>query len=58
MKTIEYFYSAHSAYAYIGSARFMQIAAAAGRRIVHRPMDLDEVVAAAGSSGFRERSDA
>lgn len=55
MSVIEYFYSAHSAYAYIGSARFMQIARAAGRRIVHKPMDLHRVleVTGPGVSGSR-----
>jgi len=57
MADIEYFYSAHSAFAYLGSARFMEIAAGAGRRIVHRPMDLNRVVAAAGSTAFRDRND-
>jgi 2-hydroxychromene-2-carboxylate isomerase len=57
MPEIEYFYSAHSAFAYLGSARFMEIAAAAGRRIVHKPMHLDRVIAAVGSTAFRDRSD-
>jgi len=48
MSEIEYFYSAHSAYAYLGSARFMDIARAANRRITHRPMDLRKVVAVTG----------
>ena len=48
MSEIEYFYSAHSAYAYPGSARFMEIAAAANREITHRPMDLRRVVAVTG----------
>jgi len=48
MAEIEYFYSAHSAYAYLGSARFMAIAGAAGRRIAHRPMDLRRVIAVTG----------
>lgn len=48
MSEIEYFYSAHSAYAYLGSARLMQIAQAAKRRIAHRPMDLRKVVAVTG----------
>lgn len=48
MSEIEYFYSAHSAYAYIGSARFMEIAHARQRRIVHKPMDLRKVVAVTG----------
>jgi 2-hydroxychromene-2-carboxylate isomerase len=48
MAEIEYFYSAHSGYAYLGSARFMAIAAAGGHTIVHRPMDLRRVVAVTG----------
>lgn len=52
---IEYFYSAHSAFAYLGSARLMAIAAAAGRRIIHRPIHLEPVIAAAGSAPSRER---
>lgn len=48
MAEIEYFYSAHSAYAYIGSAKLMEIAAAGGHTIVHRPMDLRAVVAITG----------
>ena len=56
--TIEYFYAAHSAYAYLGSARFMQIAKAAGRRIVHKPVDLRRVVAESGAGPFGKRSKA
>ena len=44
MADIEYFYSAHSAYAYLGSTCFMDIARAAGRKIAHRPMDLRRVI--------------
>ena len=46
MPEIEYFYSAHSAFAYLGSTRLMAIAAAANRRINHKPMDLRKVLAA------------
>ena len=53
---IEYFYAAHSAFAYIGSARFIEIAKAAGRQIFHRPFDLGAAMAAAGSPGFKQRS--
>ncbi len=57
MAEIEYFYSAHSAFAYIGSARLMQIADAAGAAIVHKPMDLRRVIAAvyppSGRQAFR-----
>ena len=48
MAVVEYFYSAHSAYAYIGSARLAAVAAAGGRRLEHRPIDLRRVVAATG----------
>lgn len=48
MAAIEYFYSSHSGYAYIGSARFMEIICAAGQTITHKPMDLRKVVAATG----------
>ncbi len=44
MADIEYFYSAHSAFAYFGSARLMEIARAADSRIIHKPMDLNRVV--------------
>jgi 2-hydroxychromene-2-carboxylate isomerase len=56
MSEIEYFYGAQSAFAYLGAARFMAIARAAGRRIRHRPIDLGQVVGAAHSTGFGERS--
>ena len=50
MADIEYFYSAHSAFAYIGSKLLSDIAAAAGARIVHRPIELREVIAAMGGA--------
>jgi len=50
MKTIEYFYAAYSGYAWIGSARLMEIAAAAGARLVHRPFHLRTLVAARGNA--------
>ncbi len=58
MKEIEYFYSAHSAFAYLGSVHFMKLAAASGRRIVHRPVDLRRVVAEAGAVPFDARGKA
>ncbi len=58
MPTIEYFYAAHSAYAYLGSAKLMGIAKEAGAIIVHRPMDLRKVVPAAGSTPPGERTQA
>ena len=58
MAEIEYFYSAHSAFAYLGSARFMEISRAAGRQIVHKPVDLRRVVAEAGAGPTSGRSTA
>jgi len=58
MSEIEYFYSAHSAYAYLGSALFLEIARKTGRTIVHKPIDLNIVVPAAGAPGFAQKSDA
>jgi 2-hydroxychromene-2-carboxylate isomerase len=54
MADIEYFYAAHSAFAYIGSARLSEIAAAAGSRIIHKPMDLRRVIAAASPNDRTE----
>jgi len=50
LSDIEYFYSAHSAYAYIGSARLAQIASTANVRIVHRPIELRQVIEAMGGA--------
>lgn len=57
MPDIEYFYSAHSAFAYLGSARLMEIATAAGRSIAHKPVDLFRVMVESGAGSTRERSD-
>jgi 2-hydroxychromene-2-carboxylate isomerase len=56
MKTIEYFYSTRSIYAYFGSERVMTLAQRFGRRLVHHPIDLSKVVPAAGSLPFAQRS--
>lgn len=55
---IEYFYSAHSAFAYLGSQRYMAIARAAGREIRHRPFYLDQVVETVGAGAFANRTKA
>jgi 2-hydroxychromene-2-carboxylate isomerase len=54
---IEYFYSAHSAFAYLGSDRFMEIAEAADRKIVHKPVNLRRVMIESGAGSTRERSE-
>lgn len=53
---IEYFYSTHSIYAYLGSRRLLDLSEATGRFIVHKPIDLDLVVSAAGAKPFLNRS--
>lgn len=58
MKEIIYYYSAHSAFAYLGSARLMQICADHGATLVHRPIPLSPVVEAQGSLPFRSRTQA
>ncbi len=57
-RDIEYFYSVHSAFAYLGSIRLREIAEAAGVRIIHRPINLGLVVRAAYPDGVTKRSDA
>ncbi|MBT5457015.1 MAG: 2-hydroxychromene-2-carboxylate isomerase [Rhodospirillaceae bacterium] len=58
MPTIEYFYSAHSAFAYLGHARLKSVAEAAGAEIIHKPVDLHEVLDAIGLADFAGRSKA
>ncbi|MDF1729013.1 MAG: 2-hydroxychromene-2-carboxylate isomerase [Sulfitobacter sp.] len=55
---IEYFYSAHSAYAYLGAWELARIAQATGWQVVHRPFDFGPVMAAAGGAPFKARSKA
>ena len=55
MSEIEYFYSAHSAFAYLGSKRFMEIAKAGDRTITHKPYDLARGIAGVGSTRTRDR---
>ena len=54
MSKIEYFYSAHSAYAYLGAAELIEVAKRAGREIEHRPMDVNLVMESTGLSSFRQ----
>tara|TARA_R110002049_G_scaffold23781_5_gene84584 strand:- start:35673 stop:36272 length:600 start_codon:yes stop_codon:yes gene_type:complete len=58
MTDIEYFYSAHSAYAYLGAQELERIAADHGARIVHRPFDFAPVMAAAGGTTIKQRTQA
>ena len=56
MPAIEYFYSAHSAFAYLGSARMMEVAGT-GASIIHKPVDLLRVMVESGAGSTRERGD-
>jgi 2-hydroxychromene-2-carboxylate isomerase len=56
MPTIEYFYSAHSAFAYLGHQHLLKICKSANAKLVHRPMELGPVVDAAHPNGFGARS--
>lgn len=58
MPIIEYVYSAHSAYAYLGSAELSRICARTGATLVHRPILLSPVVEAQGSQPFAARTQA
>jgi 2-hydroxychromene-2-carboxylate isomerase len=53
---IEYFYSAHSAFAYLGSARLIEIAKSAGHEIAHKPINLRRVMIESGAGSTRDRS--
>ncbi|WP_417518329.1 2-hydroxychromene-2-carboxylate isomerase [Minwuia sp.] len=57
-KTITYYYAAHSAFAYLGSRTFMNLARKHGRTIVHRPIDLRALLPAIGSPDFKARTPA
>ena len=56
MRTVEYVYSAHSAYAYLGSAQLSQICERHHVALIHRPILLSPVVEAQGSLSFRART--
>ena len=58
MAQISYYYSAHSAFAYLGAARLGQICADHGCTLLHKPIDLDPVMTAVGGVPFRGRTQA
>ncbi len=57
-RTIEYFYSTHSAFAYLGAKRLAEICAAHDCHLIHRPFELSPVVEAAGGLSFAGRTQA
>ncbi len=58
MAIVEYVYSAHSAFAYVGSTALMRLCEASGATLVHKPILLSPVVEAQGGKAFRDRSQA
>ena len=58
VEPIEYFYSAYSAYAYIGHYQFLRLAEKAGREVVHRPFDLMKCLNEIGYHPLGERTQA
>ncbi len=56
MRKIEYFYSAHSAFAYLGSARLMEICRIHGCVLEHRPMELRTVIDGIGGLPVKGRT--
>lgn len=53
---IDYFFSAHSAYAYLGAWELERVAAEAGWQIAYRPVDLNPVIAATSGDAFGSRT--
>lgn len=53
---LHYIYSAHSAFAYLGSRAFYDICARHGVTPIHKPILLSPVVEAQGSLAFRDRT--
>jgi 2-hydroxychromene-2-carboxylate isomerase len=58
MKTIEYYYSTRSVFAYLGAARIVALAQRFGRRLVHRPIDLSRLLQGTGGVPFDRRTEA
>ncbi|MEP3329173.1 DsbA family protein [Sedimentitalea sp.] len=58
MPVIEYIYSVHSAFAYLGSAELNKLCAEFHVTLIHKPVLLSPVVEAQGSQPFRARTQA
>jgi 2-hydroxychromene-2-carboxylate isomerase len=55
-KTVEYYFSVASPWAYLGGARFMDIASRHGASVKTYPMELARIFAASGGTPFGERA--
>jgi len=56
MPQIDYYYSAHSTYAYLGAQALYEICKKRGAQLVHRPILLSPVMEAAGGLPFAGRT--
>lgn len=56
MPVIEYVYSAHSGYAYLGSSELLRICKSADVVLIHKPVLLSPVVDAQRGQSFRKRT--
>lgn len=58
MTEVHYYYSAHSAYAYLGAAELYRMCAKHNARLIHKPFALSPVVEQQGSQPFAKRTQA
>ena len=56
MSQIDYYYSAYSLYAYLGSKKFLEIAKKSGRSINHRPVRLVTLMVDPGNHRWEDRT--
>ena len=57
-RTVDYYFSPHSPWTYLGHARFLQIAAAAGAQVRLRPMEMGKVFSLTGGLPLAKRAPA
>ncbi len=55
METIDYYYSTRSSFAYLGAARIAALAVKYGRRLVHKPLLLSDILKPIGAQPFGKR---
>ena len=57
MSQIDYYYSAYSLYAYLGSKKFLEIAKKSGRSINHKPVCLVTLMVDNGNHRWEDRTE-
>ncbi len=56
MSQIDYYYSAYSLYAYLGSKKFLEIAKKSGRLVNHKPIRLVTLMVDNGNHRWEDRT--